>query len=185
MRRLLFAVLSLGIGSAFAANTCPPPTPQLACAQIGSAVETFRLAIIKKDRASFLSLMFSETIPWIGVTTDNSLKMVAARQKLGTPPDAEKIYASSNPVQFIDNIVKRTAAVEETFDNVRIESDGDIAQVYFDYSFNSDGYKSNWGKESWHMVRTATGWKINSVIWTMEFNPLPPPRRPGSAPSAS
>ena len=75
-----------------------------------------------------------------------------------------------------DSFMKNPARVEETFDNVRIDSDGDVAQVWFDYSFNEAGYKANWGKESWHMVRTGDGWKINSVIWSMEFNPVPPKR---------
>ena len=86
-------------------------------------------------------------------------------------------FSSSNPVEFIDGIVNGKDAIEEKFDNDRIDMDGDIGLVYFDYSFNFGGYRANWGKESWHMVRMPTGWKINSVIWTMEFKPEPPPKR--------
>ena len=88
-----------------------------------------------------------------------------------------KITPGASAVKFIDSIVSDTEAIEEKFDNVRIDSDGDIAQVYFDYNFNRGEYRSNWGQEAWQLVRTTQGWKINSVIWSMEFNPQKPPKK--------
>ena len=142
--------------------------------KIGQVVETFRVAVIKKDKDSFMKLFYSEAIPWIGVTTDKTM----ARERAEEPdmPPQKKLSAGSNPRKFIEGIAKSQELVEEKFDNVRIDSDGDVAQVWFDYSFNRGGYKANWGKESWHLVRTEEGWKISSVIWSMEFNPEPPPK---------
>jgi len=145
--------------------------------RIGQLVETFRVSLIKKDKDSFLKLFYSDTIPWIGVTTDKSLARQNAAKKDPKKPDAGKLFASSNPRDFIEGIVKSPNALEETFENIRIDSDGDVAQVWFDYSFVDDGHKANWGKESWHLVRTSEGWKISSVIWSMEFNPEPAPKR--------
>ena len=145
-------------------------------ARIEQVVETFRVSLIKKDTATFMKLFYSETIPWIGVTTDKSLTRENANKPDPKMPDHKKLYAGSNPRKFIENIAKNPSRIEETFENVRIDSDGDVAQVWFDYSFNDNGYKQNWGKESWHMVRTDAGWKISSVIWSMEFNPVPPPK---------
>lgn len=144
-------------------------------ARIEQVVETFRVSLIKKDTATFMKLFYSETIPWIGVTTDKSLARENANKPDPKMPDHKKLYAGGTPRKFIENIAKNPARIEETFENVRIDSDGDVAQVWFDYSFNDNGYKQNWGKESWHMVRTDAGWKISSVIWSMEFNPAPPP----------
>ena len=141
--------------------------------KIEQVVETFRVSIIKKDKDSFMKLFYSDTIPWIGITTDKSLAMMKAKHPKGKPV---KVFAKDNPRTFIEGIVKDKEVLEEKFDNVRIDSDGDVAQVWFDYSFNIDGYKANWGKEAWHMVRTDKGWKISSVIWSMEFNPQPPPK---------
>ena len=142
-------------------------------ASIEKVVETFRVSIIKKDKDSFMKLFYSDTIPWIGVTTDKSMAMVKAKN-----PKAriKKIFDADNPKKFIEGIVKEKEQDEEKFENVRIDTDGDVAQVWFDYSFNFDGYKANWGKEAWHLVRTEAGWKISSVIWSMEFNPEPPPK---------
>ena len=145
-------------------------------ARIEQVVETFRVSIVNKDKDSFMKLFYSNDIPWIGVTTDKSLTRENANKPDPKMPDSKKLYASGNPKSFIEGIVKRKTRTEETFENVRIDSDGDVAQVWFDYSFNVDGYKSNWGKESWHMVRAPDGWKINSVIFSMEFNPEPPPK---------
>ena len=60
--------------------------------------------------------------------------------------------------------------LEEKFSKIHIDTDGNIGVVYFDYSFNVDGYKANWGKGSWHLVHAPDGWKISSVIWSMDVN---------------
>ncbi len=158
----------------FAAPSYAAPDPADR-ARIEQVVETFRIAIIKKDKDSFMKLFYSETIPWLGVETDTSI----ARGKAENPglPSIPKISAEGSPRKFIENIAKRPDAIEETFDNVRIDSDGDVAQVWFDYVYKRNNYKQNWGKEAWHLVRTADGWKINSVIFSMEFNPEPPPKQ--------
>lgn len=171
MKRLLAAVI-------FGASAAPlhAATPAQDQANIRQVVEGFRVSLIKKDPPSFMKLFYSETIPWIGVVTDNSLARAKAEKKDPKQPDPEKLYTSGNPRKFIEGFSKIPDNVEETFDNVRIDTDGDVAQVWFDYSFKFNGYKANWGKEAWHMVRTADGWKISSVIWSMEFNPVPPPK---------
>ena len=175
MRPALFAALAFAFTPAHAASTCAPPGPQAACEQISKIVDTFRTSLVKKDRASFLALFYSPSIPWIGVTTDHSLNMIIARKKDASKPDPAKLYASASPAAFIDGLIKGGEPAEETFENVRIDTDGDIAQVYFDYGFHFGSYRANSGKESWQLVRAPDGWKITSVIWTMEFNPEPRP----------
>ena len=72
-----------------------------------------------------------------------------------------------NHVTFIDGIVSSPRSSEEVFSGVRIDTDGDIASVAFDYRFLSDGRQTNWGREMWQLVRTEEGWKIISVVWTI------------------
>ena len=144
--------------------------------QIEAVVETFRASLIKKDKEAFLQLFMKEDITWAGVTTDASIEMLyASRPK----PEMKRPfkYFTSTPRKFIDMIVKDPGQVEETFSNVRIETDGEVAQVWFDYVFMEGRYRSNWGKESWQLVRTGNGWKIASVVWSQEINPAPPPKR--------
>ncbi|MFB9240225.1 nuclear transport factor 2 family protein [Massilia antarctica] len=177
MKHWFIAALVFSSAPACAA-TASSTTPKADVAALENVVEAFRTAVIKKDKPAFMGLLYSDSIPWIGVATDNSIKMVDERRKAQSKPGMKKISGTGSATAFIDHIVESAHPVEETVDNVRIESNGDVAQVYFDYSYVADGYKSNWGQESWQLVRTTLGWKINSVIWSMEFNPVLPPPRP-------
>ena len=144
--------------------------------QIEAVVDTFRTALIKKDKEAFLRLFVKEDIVWIGVTTDASVEMLYAnrpRPEMKRPP---KLFPGTLG-GFIDAVAKDPTPVEEIFSNVRIETDGEVAQVWFDYIFMEGSYRANWGKESWQLVRLDAGWKIASVIWSQELNPAPPPKR--------
>jgi hypothetical protein len=67
-------------------------------------------------------------------------------------------------------------SVDEKFYNIQILDDGYIASVIFNYSFWEKGKKTNWGKESWAMIKTNGQWKITAVIFSSEsehVNPEP------------
>ncbi|MGX4642916.1 YybH family protein [Massilia sp. SYSU DXS3249] len=145
--------------------------------EIERVIETFRKAIIDKDQDTFLKLFLKEDITWSGVTTDASIERIYANRPDPKLPRPKKSFSSS-PRKFIDSIAKEKERLEETFSNVRIDTDGEVAQVWFDYSFMFGTYRENWGKESWQMVRTENGWKIAAVVWSQEFNPVPPPKAP-------
>jgi len=177
--KTLFAAAGLAIGlllsapqQALAQTPAPAPDRQ----QIEGIVETFRTSLIKKDTATFMTLFLHEGITWSGAFTEGSIARFQASQK---DPKAKRPnkYFNGSPRKFIEGIAKNPAPQEETFENVRIDSDGDVAQVWFDYSYIDDGYKQNWGKESWQMVRTDSGWKIAAVVWSMEDNPVPKPKK--------
>src|SRR5438067_3255277 len=114
--------------------------------QIESVIETFRTAIIRKDKDAFMKLFLKADITWSGVTTDASIKMLYASRPRPEMAPPSKVFMSS-PSQFIDFVANAPAPLEETFSNVRIESDGEVAQVWFDYTFMAGAYKQNWGKE--------------------------------------
>lgn len=143
-------------------------------ADIERVIDAFRAAIVNKDEEAFLRLFLKEDITWTGVTTDASIERLYANRP---QPHMKRPFKSfnSSPRKFIGSIVKDKGRIDETVSNVRIDSDGDVGQVWFDYSFVNGHYKENWGKESWQMVRTAEGWKIAGVVWSQELNPTPPP----------
>ena len=140
--------------------------------QIEAVIETFRTAIIDRDRDRFSQLFLHDQPIWQRVVSDEGLQRM--RQK---DPGAMKVRVNpeSTYLSFIDGIVASQRRTEETFENIRIDTDGDIASVYFDYSFNADGRRTNYGKEAWHLVNTGEGWKIVSVIWSVI--PVPPPEK--------
>jgi len=145
-------------------------------AALQQVVQAFQTAIIDKDKARFLGLFFSdrpEQVTWQAVVDDASLATI---QK--TRPQAIKArYRPDNHVvAFIDGVVASPVREEETFSDVRIDTDGEVASVSFDYVYRSDGKASNSGREKWLLVRTEQGWKITAVVYTIR---LP---QPGAAP---
>ena len=56
-----------------------------------------------------------------------------------------KVDLKRTPLTFIDGIVASADRSEEQFRDVRIETDGDLASVFFDYGFLSNGRETNHG----------------------------------------
>jgi hypothetical protein len=135
---------------------------------VHAVVESFRTAILDKDRARFLSLFAPGPVTWQSVRGDAALHQLRKQQ-----PQAAKVEFARDrtPASFIDGIVANPVRIKEMFGNVRIDSDHDVASVVFDDRFLRDGRESNRGLEIWHLVRTESGWRIVSVVWSVN----PPP----------
>ena len=131
---------------------------------IRAVIESFRTSIIQRDKPRFLALFVQEDMAWQRVLSDDSL----AQTRRERPEAMKATFApSNNPTKFIDGIVASKNSSEETFDNIRIDTDGDVATVTFDYKFLSNGKTTNWGKECWLMVRTDAGWKITTLVYSV------------------
>ena len=176
--KFLPIVLACLLSSPAFAQTPPKPvemateanSTETATAQIRVVIEAFRTAIINRDQAAFERLFLHEQITWQPVTGDAALQRIL--QKV---PTAKKLSIDTKrtPYSFSAGIVASKNTSEETFDNVKIDTDGDLASVLFDYAFLSNGSETNHGKEAWHLLRTPDGWKIASVIWSVNLKPEP------------
>lgn len=161
----LLLVLCFSLADIQSALARPQADPDVAA--IEQVVESFRTSLIDKDKARYMGLFFSdkpEDIGWQFVSEDT--RLVHIRK---TRPDAIKArrIPGNNFISLIDRAVATREPREETFSNVHIETDGEIASASFDYTFLANGEKTNWGKEMWQLVRTENGWKIFSVIYTI------------------
>lgn len=169
---IAFAALSpIAVNAQDAASVAATYTQEQAKQDIGKVIEAFRTAILEKDKPKFLALFpASGPVAWQSVIGDDNLRQMRLKK-----PETNK--ANLNPkrshLSFIDGIVSEPERSEETFDNIRIDTDGEIASVAFDYRFLSDGRETNRGLESWNLVRTDDGWKIVSVVWSMRW-PIKP-----------
>ena len=132
-------------------------------AELRKVTENFRTSIIKKDKPLFLSLFLESNIGWQSVTENESLSRIKVKQ-----PKAVKVFVNpkDNYLSFIDFVVEAKNPVEETFSNIKISTDGDVAFIGFDYAFLFDGRETNHGKEHWLLVRTENDWKITAVVWS-------------------
>jgi len=158
-----FLFLPLAFSGPTLANVGPPRD----VAAIEQVVESFRTALINKDKPTYMSLFFSdkpEEIGWQFVSEDTRLEHIRKGK-----PDAIKArrIPGNNFVSLIDSAVATKEPREETVANLRIETDGEIASASFDYSYLANGKKANWGREMWQLLRTENGWKIDSVVYTI------------------
>ncbi|MBW8823507.1 MAG: nuclear transport factor 2 family protein [Xanthomonadales bacterium] len=156
-------ILASGLQPALAGQNAPADV-----AAIDKVVEQFRTSIINRDKPTFTSLFFSdkpEEVTWQWVIDDAGLALLRKRNS-----GAHKSIhvAGENYLSFIDSLVKPDARpAEEKFRDVKVDTDGEVASVNFDYSYLDGGKETNWGREMWQLVRTDAGWKIISIIYSV------------------
>ena len=123
-------------------------------------VEQFKAAIIAHDGKTLGNLFVQDHDSWLSVTDDAKWALAKARD-----PQARKVEQSSWK-KFSDFIAHANKPVEERFHDVRIDTNGAVASVCFDFDFLLDGNVTNRGSESWQMVRAEDGWKISSMLYS-------------------
>jgi hypothetical protein len=128
---------------------------------IQAIVEQFKAAIIAHDGKTLGNLFVQDHDSWLSVVDEAKWATVKARN-----PQAPKVGRSSwkEFSAFIQNARK---PVEERFYNVRIDTNGAVASVWFDFDFLIDGKVTNRGSESWQMLRAEDGWKISSMLYSV------------------
>lgn len=131
--------------------------------QIRSVLERFRVSIIAKDRAELLALPMNPQINLAAAIDAETLARVRIKR-----PEAKGSQISSY-ADFVDEIVTAKARSEEQFSRVRISTDGAVGQLYCDYRFLEDGKVTNWGHETWLLIRTDAGWKIAAIAYSISL----------------
>jgi hypothetical protein len=157
-----FSCTALCLSVTLAPVFCEAAAPDRSA--IAAVIDSFRTAILERDKPGFLRLFVTPDLAWQSVWSDDSLAEIRVDR-----PQALKVRfdPKNNPTSFIDFVVANKAKSEETFSNIAIEGDGDVATVAFDYTFLSDGRATNSGKECWLLVRTGDGWKITTLAWSV------------------
>lgn len=129
--------------------------------EISAIVDAFGISIKEKDKTTFLSLFVEEGLSWIGVFSEDEYgKLKKNDGGKGNIPG--KLF-HGGPEQFIDWVVGLEGTPREEFEGIKIFTDGDVAAVYFDYKFYLNSELQNWGAESWLLVKSEAGWKIQAV----------------------
>lgn len=152
---LLATLICSGAPSGIRATEAPT-----AQAQIEQVVERFQSAIIGHDKAALEAMFVAEGGSWFEVLGEDAYQQIKAKK-----PGLSRVHAD-NYHHFAAFIGDSKQSIEEKFSNVRIQTDGAIASVYFDFSFLVDGKVNNVGSETWQMVHTAEGWKISAMAYS-------------------
>jgi len=133
--------------------------------RIEQVITRFQAAIIKKDKAALTDLFLPTDNSWMAVPTETTYRLVKARH-----PKAPRFMPGSYG-KFVDFVSTSPGHMEEKFSNVKIETDGAVASVYFDFVFLDDGKPENRGSETWQLINTGHGWKINALAYSINVDP--------------
>ena len=150
---------------AFAAVCCAPVhaadgAHEADVAAIRQVVQQFQAALQSHDGKTLGSLFLQDHDSWLSVLDDASYAEAKARN-----PAVRKVTRSTWQ-QFANFVQTAPKPVEERFYNVRIDTNGAVGSVYFDFDFLVDGKVGNRGSETWQMVRAEDGWKISSMLYS-------------------
>lgn len=172
MRLTTTFALAGAIGLAGCASHGPTALADADTLAVRQVVETFRLALLNKDKPTYMGLFFSsraEGVGWQAVVDDAKLALIRKER-----PQAIKArpIPANNHIALIDAVVASPLVEEERIGQLHISTDGEIASAWFDYAYLSGGKVSNRGQEHWQLVRTEQGWKIFSVVYTIR-DPVP------------
>ena len=130
-------------------------------AAIRQVVQQFQAAIIAHDGKTLGSLFLQDHDSWLTVADTTTWSEIKAKL-----PAARKVGRSTWQ-KFVEFVQTSTVPIEERFYDVRIDTNGAVGSVYFNFDFLSDGKISNRGAESWQMVYTEDGWKISSMLFSI------------------
>jgi hypothetical protein len=156
---------SLALAFAVACLTAPVDAADTSheadVAAIRQVVQQFQSAIVAHDGKTLGSLFLPDHDSWLSVLDDASYAAAKAHD-----PAARKVMPSTWQ-KFADYVSTTPKPVEERFYNVRIDTNGAVASVYFDFDFLVDGKVGNRGSETWQMVRAQDGWRISSMLYSI------------------
>lgn len=153
-------MFSISLAMPLHAAEIPLDARASARAEVQQLVERFRHVILIKDGEAMRG-MFLPGGSWFQGLSETSLATVRAKK-----PEARQ-FNSGSYEKFAKFVGTSPAAIEETFDNVRIETDGTVGTVCFDYRFIADGKQTNHGMETWQVVRESDGWKISAMLYSV------------------
>jgi len=159
------SVFSVSLAMFLHAAEAPADARASARAEVQELVESFRHAILKKDGDAVRG-MFLPDGSWFRVLDPTSLTAVRVKK-----PETKQFTPGSYE-EFAKFLASTPAALEETFDRVRIETDGTVGTVSFDYRFIEDGKQINHGMETWQVVRASTGWKISAMLYSVTLDDM-------------
>jgi uncharacterized protein (TIGR02246 family) len=134
--------------------------------EIQQVMEAYHHAVVTHDGAGLAALFIPEGGTWLKVLSQSAY----TRAERGSAPVSK--VRSSSYTEFAKFVSGSKTSLDPQHSNVRIQSDGAIAAVYFDFVFLIGGKEENRGSESWQLVKGDDGWRIASI--TYSANPREP-----------
>jgi hypothetical protein len=131
-------------------------------ADIQHVMDSFHVAVVAHDGSKLGALFIPAGSTWLNILSDEAY----ARAKLKSP-DARKIRLGSYQA-FASFVSSSKDALEPRHSHVKIQTDGVIAAVYFDFVFLINGKEENRGTETWQLVKGPEGWRIAAITYSSD-----------------
>lgn len=133
--------------------------------EVLAVVDSALAAVNRSDPVALTDLMLEEAVLFRAFVVD------------GVPRHRARSRAEERATRYEGRLVERGFRPE-----VRIS--GGLAAVWLPYDFHHDGKWSHCGVDQFTLVRTAAGWRIATMSWTIEQPPAcePHPDGPPAAP---
>jgi hypothetical protein len=125
-------------------------------------MDAFHKAVLAHDGARLGALFVPEGSAWITVLSDDAYVRLKAKA-----PDTAKIRVGSYK-DFAKYVASSKVSLDPQHSHIKIQSDGTIASVYFDFVFLIDGKTENRGSETWQLVKGAAGWRIAAITYSSD-----------------
>lgn len=130
---------------------------------LNKVIVEFEESIIEKDSTRFKKLFFDDKVAFVGIMSEETEMSIKKDY-----PEFEGISVSTC-AKFIQQICETDKAQQEKFYNIRIDTDGSIASITFDYSYLSGDRMMQWGNEKWNLVKINKEWLITDVVFSIHF----------------
>lgn len=154
------ALMILPLGAMAQSRTPPPDQLTKDTVDVSHVMSAYHEAIVTHDGARLASLFIPQGSTWLNVLSDKAFTRLRT-----TKPGIPKIKVG-NYQDFAKIVSQSIKHMDPEHQHVRIQSDGTIASVYFDYVFMIDGKPENRGSEAWQLVKGENGWRIATIIYS-------------------
>lgn len=136
-------------------------TPTAEQASVIAVMNRFDSAIREHDAAALKDLFYDGEIIWKLTLTPNQVERLGKRFK-----DIRPVTDRFGGYRILADERFKQVPIAERFYDPLVITDGQIASLTFDYDFTMNCKTLNWGKETWQLVKTATGWKILNLLYS-------------------
>jgi hypothetical protein len=159
MKMLALFALFIAAGNALAFQEPTVPShvrheSQPSVSELRNFWNQYQEAVKQKDTKKLLGSYLSDSIPVIGGIAFKSYAVISAANKQPIP----RFLPSTGK----DNATGEVKLPPDVTSNLQIQTDGEVGTVSWDYAA-AMGH----GQITWTVVRTNDGWKITSIVYSI------------------
>jgi hypothetical protein len=159
MKTLALLALFIAAGNAFAFQEPAVPShthheSQLSVSELRDFWNQYQEAVKQKDTKKLLRSYLNDSISVIGGIAPKSYAVISAANKQPIPRFL--------PLKAKDNAAGEAKLPPDVTSHLQIQTDGEVGTLSWDYTA-AMGH----GQITWTVVRTNDGWKIASIIYSI------------------